>query len=1049
MQNRMKTAAAAALAALTLCGAALAQTEAEKQAWQRIAQLGDGFLVWESSRTGSWRIWTRNLDGGGLRQLIPDEAGRDHFCPHLSPDGKQLLYLSYPKGKNSYSKDFQNFAAPLYLFNLQTNEARQIAENARAYFEDRAAVWIDNDRFIYIGGDGHTYKRDLKQNMPERLTAQPQKEFGQLINASMTHATRGRPEFSPYDPNAKAISQRQHRGGCQPYFTHNGVWGYWMGGAGGPVNRIHLETGTVNAILQKNDSRLPSERSYIYFPMISHRADLIAFGASPNQHDHFRSDYDIFVAPIDPNTLELSGEPARYTFDAKADRYPDVYLQDLELGRFEGEAPLQVRFQAPDSVPADMQSDMRWDMGEGTAKRGAAVSFTYEKPGSYDATASVGGKTLRGRVQVFPQTPPRVEYAAVQTKTSVRVQFSEPVNLDRFDASLQSGNKIVRVEAEAPDAARVVLEKPLEEADALRLSGAVDLAQQPNRMQPAQIPIKPPEWPLRPESALIAWMSGDPTAGGRPIQRKGSVPTEWDGALSFQNGSAAFPSVNEPLLQACRESSRLTVEAVFRTRAADQTGPARIVTFSSSASARNFTLGQQNDQIVFRLRTDATVNNSGGYREFALFKIEPYETVHAMVVYEPGRLAAYKNGERAFQTEQLTGGLGAWTSHYFLLGDEADGARQWNGAVEAFAVRSEALSADEARLSYEDYRNIQRRKRAESGGEWPLNRDRLVFLWKNAQHPNIVQNEEATLAPRGTARLTGDYAMELEGGSFAADRNAARRLLNAAKATNQIAVEAFLQTDRLDQNGPARIVTFSDGASSRNFTLGQEGGQLIFRLRTPSAGTNGTNPQTPVARVFRGKPTHIIVTYRPGLLVCYQDGKQVRRSAAVNGGFENWEPLNLLFGDESSGGRDWAGRLEGVALYARWIGPEEAEQNHAAYRAEVESRNRPKPLAVKARLTKVSRTPTLEEINPYREALVVYEYEAVQPLNGAAAPTKIRAAHWAVLDGKKLDAAQWKTGTTREFRIEPFEANPQLEAYYISDTLELDVDIPLYYVLDI
>ena len=36
------------------------------------ARLGDGFLVWESNRTGPWRIWTRRLDGSGLRQLTPD-----------------------------------------------------------------------------------------------------------------------------------------------------------------------------------------------------------------------------------------------------------------------------------------------------------------------------------------------------------------------------------------------------------------------------------------------------------------------------------------------------------------------------------------------------------------------------------------------------------------------------------------------------------------------------------------------------------------------------------------------------------------------------------------------------------------------------------------------------------------------------------------------------------------------------------------------------------------------------------------------------------------
>src|ERR1700681_4846176 len=47
------------------------------------ARLGDGFLVWESNRTGPWRIWTRRLDGSGLRQLTPDESGHEHWCAHI------------------------------------------------------------------------------------------------------------------------------------------------------------------------------------------------------------------------------------------------------------------------------------------------------------------------------------------------------------------------------------------------------------------------------------------------------------------------------------------------------------------------------------------------------------------------------------------------------------------------------------------------------------------------------------------------------------------------------------------------------------------------------------------------------------------------------------------------------------------------------------------------------------------------------------------------------------------------------------------------------
>ena len=53
-------------------------------------------------------------------------------------------------------------------------------------------------------------------------------------------------------------------------------------------------------------------------------------------------------------------------------------------------------------------------------------------------------------------------------------------------------------------------------------------------------------------------------------------------------------------------SSGISVEIDLKTATADQSGPARIVTYSFNTRYRNFTLGQQNDALVFRLRTTTT-----------------------------------------------------------------------------------------------------------------------------------------------------------------------------------------------------------------------------------------------------------------------------------------------------------------------------------------------------------------------------------------------------------------------------------------------------------
>jgi len=57
--------------------------------------------------------------------------------------------------------------------------------------------------------------------------------------------------------------------------------------------------------------------------------------------------------------------------------------------------------------------------------------------------------------------------------------------------------------------------------------------------------------------------------------------------------------------------NRLTVLVWFRTRDENQSGPARIAGYSKSPYAQNFSLGQENREIIFRLRTRTTV--PGGF----------------------------------------------------------------------------------------------------------------------------------------------------------------------------------------------------------------------------------------------------------------------------------------------------------------------------------------------------------------------------------------------------------------------------------------------------
>jgi len=90
--------------------------------------------------------------------------------------------------------------------------------------------------------------------------------------------------------------------------------------------------------------------------------------------------------------------------------------------------------------------------------------------------------------------------------------------------------------------------------------------------------------------------------------------------------------------------------------------------------------------------------------------------------------------------------------------------------------------------------------------------------------------------------------------------------------------------------------------------------------------------QTDLCRITGGRPYHVIVSYRPGLLVGYLDGRTVCRSEAVQGDLGNWTAQHLLFGDEWQDSRDWEGGLGRVAIFSRFIDQAEAQARHAASR---------------------------------------------------------------------------------------------------------------------
>lgn len=279
-----------------------------------------GFVVWESNRSGSFRIWRQDLAGGAARPISPAEPGRDHCCAKLSPNGSRLVYLSLPGGARRYGPQ----AGALHLVDADGGRNRVLVGSARHYGEHRAAVWWGEDELVYLDGRNATVRRKLSTGEEAELVPPAADAEGWLVAPGGRIATGNTPTFADLVPG-EGVRPRPSLGGCQPAFSDDGRLAVWSAGAGGPIDALNLATRRSWTILEKGDPHLPEGRGYLYFPMLSHDRSLLAVGASTGEHDHFRADYDIFVLELDPATLLPVATAQAVAPDPAVDRFPDLY----------------------------------------------------------------------------------------------------------------------------------------------------------------------------------------------------------------------------------------------------------------------------------------------------------------------------------------------------------------------------------------------------------------------------------------------------------------------------------------------------------------------------------------------------------------------------------------------------------------------------------------------------------------------------------------------------------------------------------------------------
>ena len=139
----------------------------------------------------------------------------------------------------------------------------------------------------------------------------------------------------------------------------------------------------------------------------------------------------------------------------------------------------------------------------------------------------------------------------------------------------------------------------------------------------------------------------------------------------------------------------LTLELWVRTASAEQGGPARIVSYSLDPWHRNFTLGQEGSALVTRLRTTQTDQNGTNPSLEIPDVFRAGTTQHIVVTYNFQRQAVYIDGKLRIAMAVPQGDFRMWDRSFFLVfGNEATGARAWQGTIAYAAIYDRALDED-------------------------------------------------------------------------------------------------------------------------------------------------------------------------------------------------------------------------------------------------------------------------------------------------------------------------------------------------------------------
>ena len=219
-----------------------------------------------------------------------------------------------------------------------------------------------------------------------------------------------------------------------------------------------------------------------------------------------------------------------------------------------------------------------------------------------------------------------------------------------------------------------------------------------------------------------------------------------------------------------------------------------------------------------------------------------------------------------------------WDRDFRLrVANEEDGSEPWNGDIHYIRIYGSSLHAESVRRLSKHHGSAPHFRQG-TDPEYLVGYDfNSCELSSSHLRPRGTVKAEPLIMDAGTgisASLRGN-SVRFANSSGLSSRSSAHELTDAIVKSGGFSIEALLQPLAPSEKRPARIISLSSDLWYRNFMLGQEGSDLVFRVRNGVNGENALKHACSAPRVVDDSLQHFVAAYDHGVSTLYRNGKHI------------------------------------------------------------------------------------------------------------------------------------------------------------------------------